>query len=75
MPHDKRFRSPSVIHEEMAPKLKPTSSDRSGNESTNTVKALNKDNASKKTRDNLSIPKLPSLVTMSSLHLGCKANI
>lgn len=76
VPHDKRFRSPSVIHEEMAPKLKQASSDKSENESTNRAKALNKqDDSSKKTRGSLSVPKLPSLVTMSSLRLGCKANI
>ncbi|XP_042404260.1 ADP-ribosylation factor GTPase-activating protein AGD5-like [Zingiber officinale] len=67
VPHDKRFRSPSVIHEEMAPKLKQTSSDKSENESTNRAKALNKqDDSSKKTRGSLSVPKLPSLVSSGS---------
>lgn len=68
---DKRFKSPSKFQEEKASEYKEKSSDTGGDDDTNNVKSLEKqDNEPQSTRtDNLVVPKLPSPVILSFLNL------
>ncbi|CAL9153959.1 unnamed protein product [Musa hybrid cultivar] len=65
VPLDKRFKSPSKFQEEKASEYKEKSSDTGGDDDTNNVKSLEKqDNEPQSTRtDNLVVPKLPSPVS------------
>ncbi|URE22406.1 Core-2/I-Branching enzyme [Musa troglodytarum] len=64
VPLDKKLKSPSKFQEEKASEYKEKSSDTGGNDDTNNVKSLEKqDNTPQSTRtDNLVVPKLPSPV-------------
>ncbi|CAL9037670.1 unnamed protein product [Musa banksii] len=65
VPLDKRFKLPSKFQEDKASEYKEKSSDTGGDDDTNNVKSLEKqDNEPQSTRtDNLVVPKLPSPVS------------